>query len=556
MTETLHIAMAQMNHTVGDIEGNIQKITDIHAAAKKLGADLVVLPELCVSGYPAEDLVCRPSFILACMDAATNLAAKLVGGPAMLIGLPWKSGEGYGPKPYNAAALLQNGKIEKLWFKYDLPNYGIFDDKRVFMGSGREEGDHFVLKGIKLGVAICEDMWSVDKSAALKRNGAEAILCLNASPIESDKHLIRRAMMAARVKETGLPIMYVNTVGGQDEALFDGGSFVLDNKGVPVIGMNVFEEEILLTQWTKQDGKAVPTPQPIKSLPSEEENLYGALVLGLKDYVEKNGFPGVLLGLSGGVDSALVACLAVDALGPKRVSCVMMPSPYTSQESHTDAEALAKNLGCDYRVASIKETMVALDAQLRPHVVGRNTDLMEQNIQSRLRGVILMGISNATGSMVLATGNKSEYATGYTTLYGDMCGGYAPIKDVYKTLVYRLCHWRNKSKSLNALGPSGVVMPQNILVRAPTAELKPGQVDQDNLPPYDKLDDILQCVIEKEMSVTETMSRGHDEATVLKVLRMVKIAEYKRHQAPPGTKITVRAFGRDRRYPITNKFSK
>ncbi|MBI3419860.1 MAG: NAD+ synthase [Proteobacteria bacterium] len=556
MSDTLNIALAQINSTLGDIDGNSRKMAEAAAQAQAQNADLVVMPELCISGYPPEDLVCRPAYIEGCMEAAQALAEKTAKGPALLIGLPWKSGEGYGAKPYNAAALLRAGKIEKLWFKYDLPNYGIFDDKRVFMGSPKEEGEIFALKGIRLGVAVCEDLWSKDKAMVLRRNGAEVILSLNASPLETDKQLIRKAQIAARVKETGLPVVYVNAVGGQDEVLFDGGSFVMNQEGQVAAALGLFEEKLVLTRWQKNGKQAVPEALALADVPSEEETLYGALVLGLRDYVEKNGFPGVLLGLSGGIDSALVACLAVDAFGPKRVTTVMMPSPYTSKESLDDAAAVVKALDCDYRTVSIEPGMRALGTALAPQVQGRNTDLMDQNIQSRLRGVILMALSNATGFMVMATGNKSEYATGYTTLYGDMCGGYAPIKDVYKTLVYRLSRWRNAHRPQNGLGPAGKVIPENILTRAPTAELKVNQKDQDTLPPYDVLDDILQCLVEKEMGVADIVSRGHPEAVVQKVLRMLKTAEYKRHQAPPGTKITARAFGRDRRYPMTNKFGK
>ncbi|HVY13500.1 MAG TPA: NAD+ synthase, partial [Alphaproteobacteria bacterium] len=356
-------------------------------------------------------------------------------------------------------------------------------------------------------------------------------------------------------KETGLPVIYVNAVGGQDEVVFDGGSFTMNHRGGVTTGMELFEEKILLTHWKRSVGSIQVRPLNLPPLPTEEEVFYNALVMGLRDYVEKNGFPGVLLGLSGGIDSALVACLAVDAVGPQRVSCVMMPSPYTSYESLEDAQALVKKLGCDYRSVSIKEAMQSLSKELKPHVEGRDTDLMDQNMQSRLRGLLLMALSNATGSIVLATGNKSEMATGYTTLYGDMCGGYAPIKDCYKTLVYRLARWRNKNKSARFLGPEGQLIPDNILVRAPTAELKPDQKDQDTLPPYETLDDILKWLIEKELPVAEIVNRGHEEAMVHKVLRMVKSSEYKRRQAPPGTKITARAFGRDRRYPITNKFT-
>jgi NAD+ synthase len=556
MAETLTIALAQINPTLGDTEGNSRKIAAAHAEAVRAGADLVVTPELSISGYPPEDLVCRPAYIDACMEAAKSLATQVKNGPPLVVGLPWASGQGFGAKPYNAAALLQEGEIKNLWFKYDLPNYGIFDDKRVFNFSRLDEGKPFALKGARIGVVICEDMWSKDKAAQLKKHGAQLIVTINASPIETDKHHMRRATIAARVKETGLPIAYLNQVGGQDEVVFDGGSFVMSSKGDVTASAGCFQEKLLLTRWTKKGSHLEPVPGDIALEQTEEEILYRALVTGLRDYVQKNGFPCVLLGLSGGIDSALVAVLAVDALGKDKVTTVMMPSPYTAQESLEDAKTLAANLGSEHRVVSIEAAMSAVGNALAPNVKGLNTDIMDQNIQSRLRGVILMGLSNAMNGMVLACGNKSEMATGYATLYGDMCGGYAPIKDVYKTLVYKLSEWRNASRPEGLLGPAGVVIPENILTRAPSAELKPNQTDQDTLPPYDVLDDILQCLIEKEMSLKEAVGRGHDAAVVEKVLRMLKNSEYKRQQAAPGTKITSRAFGRDRRYPKTNRFVK
>jgi NAD+ synthase len=556
MAETLTIALAQMNPIVGDVEGNSRKIAAAHAEGARAGADLVVTPELSISGYPPEDLVCRPAYIEACMEAAKELATKVKSGPPLIIGLPWSSGTGFGAKPYNAAALLQDGKIRKLWFKYELPNYGIFDDQRNFNFGKLEEGQPFKLKGIKIGVAVCEDMWARDKALQLKKHGAQIIISINASPLETDKHPMRKATIAARVKETGLPVVYLNQIGGQDEVVFDGGSFVMNNKGEITSCAGCFEEKLFVTRWNIQGNKAEPVPETVPAMPGEEELLYRALMVGLRDYVQKNGFPGVILGLSGGIDSALVAILAVDAFGKDKVTCVMMPSPFTSQESLDDAKKMSALLGCAYDVIPIEPGMEALDKALESHVKNRNTDIMDQNIQSRLRGLILMALSNARGAMVLATGNKSEMATGYATLYGDMSGGYAPIKDVYKTIVYRLSRWRNANHPEGLLGPAGKVIPDNIIERAPTAELKPNQTDQDTLPPYDELDDILQCLIEKEMSVEETAGRGYAVDVVDKVLRMLKNSEYKRQQAAPGSKITGRAFGRDRRYPKTNRFAK
>jgi NAD+ synthase len=411
MAETLTIALAQMNPIVGDVEGNSRKIAAAHAEGARAGADLVVTPELSISGYPPEDLVCRPAYIEACMEAAKELATKVKSGPPLIIGLPWSSGTGFGAKPYNAAALLQDGKIRKLWFKYELPNYGIFDDQRNFNFGKLEEGQPFKLKGIKIGVAVCEDMWARDKALQLKKHGAQIIISINASPLETDKHPMRKATIAARVKETGLPVVYLNQIGGQDEVVFDGGSFVMNNKGEITSCAGCFEEKLFVTRWNIQGNKAEPVPETFPAMPGEEELLYRALMVGLRDYVQKNGFPGVILGLSGGIDSALVAILAVDAFGKDKVTCVMMPSPFTSQESLDDAKKMSALLGCAYDVIPIEPGMEALDKALESHVKNRNTDIMDQNIQSRLRGLILMALSNARGAMVLATGNKSEMVT-------------------------------------------------------------------------------------------------------------------------------------------------
>ncbi len=556
MPDAIIIALAQMNAILGDVEGNSKKIAAIHADAAKQGADLVVYPELCISGYPPEDLVCRPAYIEACMEAAGKLAAQLAKGPAAIIGTPWKSGDGFGAKPYNAAALLQGGKVAQLWYKYDLPNYGIFDDKRIFNFGGLEQSKTFVLNDTQIGVAVCEDLWSKPVAAHLKKQGAQLIISINASPFESDKHYIRKAVIASRVKETGLPIVYLNQIGAQDEVVHDGDSFVMNAEGKICAWADCFEESLLITRWNQKGQALIPEESEVPDFMPEEESVYRALVLGLRDYLKKNGCDKALLGLSGGIDSALVAVMAVDAIGKDHVSAVMMPSPYTSKESLDDARQLAKNLGCDYRVIPIEPSMTAMNEAVDEHVKGFDADLMHQNIQSRLRGVTLMALSNATRAMVLACGNKSEMAVGYATLYGDTCGAFAPIKDVYKTLVYRLCRWRDQNRPADVLGPSGKIFPENILTRAPSAELKPGQKDVDSLPPYDKLDDILQCLIEREMSLPDIVSRGHAAATVQKVLRLLRFAEYKRRQVPPGTKITPRALGRDHRYPITNKFWK
>ncbi|MDX1922165.1 MAG: NAD+ synthase [Alphaproteobacteria bacterium] len=552
MSEPLIIALAQLNLTIGGIAANAEKIKIVHQNAANQGADLIVTSELSISAYPPEDLTLRPTYVDACMKAAEELALVTKNSAALIIGLPWKNSEG--GNPYNAAALLMNGKIEQVWYKYDLPNYGVFDDKRVFSFGGKDDGEPFLIKGARIGVTICEDMWSKERAASLKRRGANILVTINASPFETDKPLVRRAIMTARIKETGLPIVYVNQLGGQDELLFDGGSFVMNTKGEECVNLGQYQEKVQLTYWHKQGEHWVPRQEEVTKPLGEEESIYSALTLALRDYVTKNNFPGVLIGMSGGIDSALVSALAVDALGKDKVINVMMPSPYTSKDSLEDAQKASTMLGCEYKTISIEEGMKALGNAVKPHSKGFNTDIADQNVQSRLRGLILMTLSNTYGHMVVATGNKSEMATGYATLYGDMCGGFALIKDVYKTLVFRLCKWRNVNKPAIGLGPQGFVMPERIITRPPSAELKPNQVDQDTLPPYAQLDDIIQCLVEREMGIKDVIGRGHDEATVTKVLKMLKFSEYKRRQAPPGVKITAHSFGRERRYPITNKF--
>jgi NAD+ synthase len=554
MSDTLRIALAQLNQTVGDPPGNLKKITAAYQTAARAGADLVLTPELSISYYQPEDLVLRPAYTEACMAKAEELAAITRDGPALIVGSPWKNTKGLDQKPYNAAILMRGGRIEQVWYKYDLPNYLVFDDKRIFAAGGKDDGEPFLIKGVRVGIAICEDMWSKDRAAAMKLRGAQLLVVPNASPFETDKQPIRRAVITARIRETGLPVVYVNQVGGQDSVVYDGGSFVMNAECEITSYLGTFEEKIAVVTFKKTGERWLPQPTELAPFYSEDEMIYQALLQGLRDYVQKNNFPGVVIGMSGGIDSAFVAALAVDALGKDKVMTVMMPSPYTSKESLEDAQKASQMLGCEYKIIPIEQAMNIVGAGLKEHVKGLNTDVMDQNIQSRLRGLILMALSNSHGHMVLATGNKSEMATGYATLYGDMCGGYAPIKDVYKNIIFRLSRWRNVTRPKNALGPAGFVMPDRIITRPPSAELKPGQVDQDTLPPYEQLDDILQCLIERELSVAEITSRGHHEDVVRKVLRMLRLSEYKRHQSPPGTKITSRAFGRDRRYPITNRF--
>jgi len=547
--DRLTIAAAQLNPTVGDIAGNIAKLRQARAEAARQGADLIVASELFVAGYPPEDLVLKPAFVAACQAAVHDLALETAQGPAIILGTPWQQ-DG---KRYNAAALLEGGKIAALRFKHDLPNYGVFDEKRVFR-AGPAPGP-IAFRGARLGLMICEDMWTPDSTEALQETGAEFLIVINGSPFESDKRDERLSLAVARVKESGLPLLYVNQVGGQDELVFDGASFAIDAGCALRVQAPDWKEAVVPTVWRRVDGERWTIESGAMVRPTEGlAATYEAMVVGLRDYVGKNRFPGVVLGLSGGIDSALTAAVAVDALGADRVHCVMMPSPYTSRESLEDAAEVARRLGVDLRSITIEPAMKAFAAMTAPSFAGCAADITEENIQSRARGVTLMALSNKFGWMVLSTGNKSEMSVGYATLYGDMCGGYAVLKDVYKMTVFALSRWRNQHRPAGLLGPAGAVIPERVITKPPSAELKPNQTDQDTLPPYDALDGILECLIEHEMTVAEIVARGHDEATVRAVWRMLDRAEYKRRQAPPGVKLTRRAFGRDRRYPITNGF--
>ncbi|WP_119459960.1 NAD+ synthase [Rhodospirillaceae bacterium SYSU D60014] len=553
MTDRLAIALAQLNPTVGDIAGNIAKLRAARRQAAELGADLMLTTELVVCGYPPEDLVLNPTLQEACVAAVRGLAAETAdGGPAMLVGTPWRE-DG---KLYNAALLLADGQITATRFKSDLPNYGVFDEKRVFAAAPPQGPVNF--RGVRLGVLVCEDMWSPDIVECLAESGAEILLVPNGSPYEHDKQDKRLNLAVARITESGLPLVYVNQVGGQDELVFDGASFVLDADCSLRAQFPSWREHLALTRWRREGEGWRCEPAEIKLPPADDYNglaqIYHAMVLGLRDYVEKNRFPGVLLGLSGGIDSALSAAVAVDALGAERVWTVMMPSPYTSPDSLEDAAACASLLGVRLDSVSIAPAMQAFDEMLAPSFANSAPNITEENIQSRARGMTLMALSNKFGPMVLSTGNKSEMSVGYATLYGDMCGGFSVLKDVYKTTVFALARWRNQQRPEGARGPEGRVMPERIITKPPTAELKPNQTDQDTLPPYDRLDAILQCLVEADMAIDEIVARGHDRATVNAVWRMLDRAEYKRRQAPPGVKITRRAFGRDRRYPITNAF--
>jgi NAD+ synthase len=545
---TLKIALAQANPTLGDIDANIAKLVAMRAEAAALGADLVVFPELFVTGYPPEDLVLKPAFQAAARARVEALAARLGPGPAVLTGTVWPHAD----SAYNAVVLLDAGKVAAVRFKVDLPNYGVFDEKRVFaQGPLPEPID---VRGVRIGVPVCEDIWGGAITACLAERGAEILIVPNGSPFDWTKPDVRRKITEARIAETGLPLAYLNQVGGQDELVFDGASFVRNASGALAVQLPAWEETVVLTEWHKRDSGWCCEDGPRAKVEEGDASAYQACLLGLRDYVEKNGFPGVILGLSGGIDSALVAALAVDALGPDRVRAVMMPYRFTSQASIRDAAACAEALGLRYDTVPIAAGVEGVLAALAPVLSGTAPDTTEENVQARVRGIILMALSNKFGGMVVTTGNKSEMSVGYATLYGDMNGGFNPIKDLYKMEVYRLAAWRNAHVPKSALGPAGVVIPEAILTKVPTAELRAGQTDQDSLPPYPVLDDILSCLVEKEMPLAEIAARGHAPETVKQVERMLYLAEYKRRQAPPGVKISAKNFGRDRRYPIVNKF--
>ena len=550
MSEQLRIALAQLNPHEGQIDHNLAKIRAARAEAARLGADLVVTPEFSIAGYPPEDLVRKRAFVARCTAALEALARDTAdGGPGLIVGGPWQDGG----KIYNAAYLMDGGAITARRAKHELPNYGVFDDKRVF-DAGPAPGP-VVFRGFRLGVLICEDWWFPAVAETLAETGAEMLLSINGSPFEDGKSGKRVQLGLMRVVETGLPFVFLAQVCGQDELVFDGSSFVLNADRSLACVLPGFEEALVVTEWMRRDGRLVCAQQVLPPEPDALEDVYRCLMLGLRDYVDKNGFPGVILGLSGGIDSAISAAIAVDALGAARVRAVMLPSPYTSAHSLEDAADCARLLGIRYDTVPVTPAIEAFGASLAPLFAGRQADITEENIQSRARGLILMALSNKFGHMVLTTGNKSEMSVGYATLYGDMCGGYSVLKDVYKTSVFALCRWRNAHLPRGASGPDGPVMPERVITKPPSAELKHDQTDQDSLPPYDVLDGILSGLVEGEKSVDDLTAEGFDRATVLRVWKMLDRAEYKRRQAPPGVKITARAFGRDRRYPITNGFT-
>lgn len=548
MADTLTITLAQLNQTVGDIVGNAAQMRDVRAKAPD--SDLIVFPEMQLIGYPAEDLILKPSLI-ARAQAELDKLAKITadGGPAMLVGSVFVRDGAL----HNGVAILDGGIVTAVRFKYELPNYGTFDEARLFAPGPLP--DPVLFRGAMLGLPICEDIWHPDVCRHLADLGAGLLICVNGSPYEIEKDVLRiEGVAKRRAADTSLPLAYLNRVGGQDELVFDGASFVVNGDGRLAVQMSDWEESVVHTKWTRTARGWNCDRGEIAELAGHPEDIYCAMVMALRDYVNQNGFPGVVLGLSGGIDSAACAAIAADALGPERVWCVMLPSRYTSDESLQDAEECARMIGCRHEVINIHPAVEGFDAMLSGDFADTQVDITEENIQSRIRGVTLMALSNKFGPMLVTTGNKSEMSVGYATIYGDMAGGYNPLKDAYKMTVFAICEWRNKNKPKLGLGPDGPVMPQNIIDKPPSAELRPDQKDEDSLPPYPVLDDILLGLVEHEKSVEQVVAEGHDHDTVVRIERLLHLAEYKRRQAPPGVKLGARNFGRDRRYPITHKF--
>lgn len=549
MTKPVLIALAQMNAHLGKVNANVSRLAEARAKSALQGAEIIVTPEMFLSGYPCDDLVLRNDFmadVAAGIDQLTELTSD--GGPAIVVGAP----AAIDGAIYNSVFVLDGGKQLARFDKVNLPNYGVFDDKRNFT-AGQMPGPA-MLRGLKIGFPICEDIWEPNVAECLEESGADLIIAINASPFDISKPERRMSTIVARTVETGLPVAYVNMVGGQDELVYDGSSFAINAGGKLACHLPSFSESIVVISAQKTPGMVTLTGQ-ITPPDSDLTALYRGLCLGLRDYVHKNGFPGVLLGLSGGIDSALVAALAVDALGAEAVHAVMMPSAFTSQESLDDAAEMAAALGIRLDTIAITPAVDALGTMLADQFAGTAPNVAEENIQSRLRGLILMGISNKHGAMVLATGNKSEYAAGYSTLYGDMCGGYAPLKDVWKVDVFRLCEWRNRHLPRGAAGPEGVVIPQAIIDKPPSAELRPDQKDTDSLPPYDQLDAIMAALCEEMADIETIVARGYNRDDVTQASQLLFRAEYKRFQAAPGPKMTPVAFGRDRRLPLTSGFN-
>lgn len=550
ITDILRIAIVQENPTMGDIDGNLQLARQARADAARHGADLVLFTELFLSGYPPEDLVLKPAFLDACDRALAALAKDTAdGGPGVVMGVPRQNDTGR----FNAVALLDGGAVVAERYKVDLPNYSEFDEKRVFDVGPMPGPVNF--RGVRIGLPICEDIWGdFGVCETLAESGAELLLVANGSPYYRGKTEVRQQVALRQIIESGLPLVFANQFGGQDELVFDGASFALNADKTLAFQMSQFEAQVVVTTWRRGADGWSCGDGPMSRLPEHDEADYRACMIGLRDYVNKNGFKNVVLGLSGGIDSALCAALVVDALGEERLRAVMLPYRYTSEESIKDAEQCARALGCRYDTIPIFEPVEGFSHALASLFEGTNEGITEENLQSRTRGTILMAISNKFGSMVVTTGNKSEMSVGYATLYGDMNGGFNPIKDLYKMQVYGLSRWRNDNVPPGALGPSGEVIPVNIIDKAPSAELRPDQTDQDSLPEYPVLDDILECLVEKEMGLEAIVARGHSPDVVNRIEHLLYIAEYKRRQSAPGVKITRKNFGRDRRYPITNRF--
>ncbi|TCM17036.1 NAD+ synthase [Novosphingobium sp. PhB165] len=548
MPDTLKITLAQLNQSVGDLDGNAESVLAARAQAKD--ADLVVFPELHLVGYPPEDLILKPALIERAAARLQTLAeASASNGPAMLVGSAFVLDGAL----HNGVALLDQGKVMAVRLKHELPNYGTFDEMRLFQPGPLPEP--VILRGTLIGVPICEDIWRPEVCRHLADFGAEILICINGSPYEINKDALRiEGVAKRRAVDTGLPLAYLNRVGGQDELVFDGASFVVNGDGGLAVQLADWQEQVVETRWTKTAQGWRCDRGKLESLATHPEDIYCAMVLALRDYVNRNGFPGVVLGLSGGIDSATCAALAVDALGPERVWGVMMPSRFTSRQSLDDAAACAEALGIRYSVMPIGAAVDGLDSMLGESFEGTNRDIAEENLQSRIRGTALMALSNKFGPMLMTTGNKSEMSVGYATIYGDMAGGYNPLKDAYKSTVFAIAGWRNRHVPRIGLGPSGLVIPESTLLRDPSAELRDDQRDSDTLPPYDMLDPILLGLVENDKSVEQLVNEGFERATVQHVERLLHLAEYKRRQASPGVKLTARNFGRDRRYPITHAF--
>jgi len=550
MTDRLRIVSAQLNPVVGDVAGNLARARAAHREARTRDADLIVFPEMFLLGYPPEDLVLKPSAVEACKAALEDLQKDTRDGPAILIGLPWRQGT----QLHNAVALLDEGHLVALRFKHELPNYAVFDEKRVFDAGPVPEIVKW--RGLRIGLPICEDIWLRTAPEALIAQGADFFISINGSPWRRTIDAERRAAFGEWFDpwQGDKGLIFVNQVGGQDELVFDGASFVLDSTGATVQRLAAFEECLDTFDWIRTESGWRVAGARLEPVVSGLEADWKAMCRALGDYVNKNGFPGVVLGMSGGVDSAISAAIAADALGPEKVWAVMMPSKFTSEHSLEDAKACAERLGVRYDIIDVEPTIESFNTILAPSFEGMAPNEAEENIQSRARGVVLMALSNKFGPMVLSTGNKSEMAVGYATLYGDMNGGYNALKDIYKTEVFELCRWRNACETAPGLGPVGEVIPERIITKPPSAELREDQTDQDSLPDYDVLDAILYGLIEEERSGRDLIASGFEEETVRRVEHLLYRAEYKRRQAPPGVKIGPKNFGRDRRYPITNRF--